>query len=403
MGLVSVREKRLFVEDEFRKIHNELDNVFEAAFLETVDGKAGTDSVRYMADLGQAFGQSRDGLGSISSEFNRVKSELLPYRLYDAFASTYLEDRHTAAGGFANVVLNEVNEIFFREKSYYQAMGVLAGCKAVGAAEYVFVMCDLCKRMSNSVTDGDRVLVGNARSGVNFPPLRVGCECGIMEYVPPPPPPEIPWWWDENIREIIIPNFIEERLNGEKRILYPKITWLSYQRGRSQAYIPIKNQEGRYRIVVGPRVINPHYPDGGRIWINVDGLNFPVRIDAVLSHITTGQQKIIGCITESGAKAHTFNNYPDSLQDHNVRHPRNEKFRNDIFMRIINGDTGMTLDSGLIQTGIAYPNSANAGQNHSDPQLSMINRDASTIEFDCRDGDLDFNPWEYSLEKIIVL
>ena len=205
-------------------------------------------------------------------------------------------------------------------------------------------------------------------------------------------------------RIVNIPNTITEVLNGVSRTLNPRTHWFSYQRGASR---PAKADCSRYRIVVGPKIINPNYPDNGRIWAGFDGLNFPVNIDALLEHRITGQRKIIECIhpvedihgVPSGAKAHTFNNYPDCSVNPNLRHPRNTLFRDDITMRVYNGDTGLLLENGLHQTGIAYPRSWNSDH---ESQVSLINRDGSTIEFDCAQGDLDFDPIDYRLIMIAV-
>ena len=203
-------------------------------------------------------------------------------------------------------------------------------------------------------------------------------------------------------REIVIPNTLYEMLNGVSKVLYPRTNWFSYQGGSTP-----KDENSRYRVVVGPRVINPNYPDIGRIWTDYDGLSFPVRIDAILEHRTTGQSKIIECSAVRGGKAHTFNNYPDSLYDINARHPRDAEhpitgellFKGNIMMQVLNGDTGNAIDSGLIQTGIAYPNSWNSTN---ESQVALANRDSSTVEFDCKEGDLDFNPKSYRLIKIVV-
>ena len=74
----------------------------------------------------------------------------------------------------------------------------------------------------------------------------------------------------------------------------------------------------------------------------------------------------------SGAKAHTYNTYGNIAS--------------------------FTVDNGILQTGIAYPNSWNA--THETP-FAVDHIDGSSIEFVGR--GLDFNPNDYKLVKIIVL
>ena len=185
-------------------------------------------------------------------------------------------------------------------------------------------------------------------------------------------------------RVINIPKAIRGTIttNGtsESVTLDPRRLWFShYHRGAFE-----RGAEGRIKVAVGPRVKDPNYPDDGRIW-NED-FDFPIRIDAVLEHRETRQTRVLELITESSSKAHTFNRYPHEL------HPRERLF-------LANTTVRFDVESGISQTGIAYPRSWNA---LNESQFSRANLDASTIEFKGQQNSL-FNPNDYYLLKIIVL
>ena len=127
---------------------------------------------------------------------------------------------------------------------------------------------------------------------------------------------------------------------------------------------PIDSSTGRIRIAVGPRILNPNYPDTGPV--QEDEFNFPINVDVVLRNIITGVQRILLCIvTSGGVKAHTFNHYP------HPDHPRNALFINEQVQ--FHG-----IQSGLHQTGIAYPRSSNA---RDESQWDIEHMDGSTVEF----------------------
>ncbi|MCL1934856.1 MAG: InlB B-repeat-containing protein, partial [Defluviitaleaceae bacterium] len=183
--------------------------------------------------------------------------------------------------------------------------------------------------------------------------------------------------WEVFRRIINIPTTISGIVNGLPRNLNPRENWFSFQ-GNAPVIHPDTN---RYRIVVGPRVMNPNYPDNGRIWGS--DFNFPILIDILLEHMTTNQRITIGCIATSGAKAHTFNIFPTP------EHPRNNFFTNDT--------ASFNIESGIFQTGISYPNASNV---NSELQFAINNIDSSTIEFVGR--ELRFTPNNYRLLQIIV-
>lgn len=98
----------------------------------------------------------------------------------------------------------------------------------------------------------------------------------------------------------------------------------------------IKNEEGRYEIAVGPKILNPEYPDDGRIWDD-DFNEFSRKVNVVLEDINTGEEKVIECHVFD-FKAHSYNSYPCN---------KGEK-------------ASFNVENGVVQTGIAYPESWNA-------------------------------------------
>ena len=100
-----------------------------------------------------------------------------------------------------------------------------------------------------------------------------------------------------------------------------------------------------------------------------------IKDGAVVIADKEGNEKIIKCITGE-VKAHTYNRYPPETGE----------------------IASFEIDSGLVQTGIAYPNSYNAL--HGTP-FSEDNIDSSIIEF--RGQELDFNPSDYELKEIVII
>jgi len=158
-------------------------------------------------------------------------------------------------------------------------------------------------------------------------------------------------------REITPPNTITGRVNGVPKLLYPRDNWYSF----SYRSGPIKDSQGRYKIAVGPRVLNPYYPDNGPV--NADEFKLPAKIDIVLANKSTGELKTVECVVESPSKAHTYNKYPDN-------HPKNQFWSDDT--------ASFDIVSGLFQTGIAYPKSWNSTH---EPQFDKGRIDSSSIEF----------------------
>jgi hypothetical protein len=172
-----------------------------------------------------------------------------------------------------------------------------------------------------------------------------------------------------NRREIAVPRTITGTVDGQTRTLSPQTNWFSFEGTSTQA----TDAQGRYRVVVGPRVLDPYYADDRQVW--QEHFSFPIAMNAVLVNRNTGERRILELITESGAKAHTFNAYGNTAS--------------------------FDAENGIFQTGIAYPNSWNFANEIS---FARNHIDGSSIEFVVGNRNaLGFNPNDYTLERIIVL
>lgn len=120
----------------------------------------------------------------------------------------------------------------------------------------------------------------------------------------------------------------------------------------------VVNEDGRYWIAVGPKVLNPDYPDSGRIWEGVDGLEFGINVDIKLVNEETGEELFIYAVV-GDVKSHTYSN-------------------------------------GIVQTGYPYPNSYNASsEGYVDP-----GNDRSSVEFIKTTDSTNLN--EYSIVEMYV-
>jgi len=174
-----------------------------------------------------------------------------------------------------------------------------------------------------------------------------------------------------NGHEFNIPETITSS-GSSPNTLYPQTKWYTWE---GLTKYPMKNSDGSYNVAVGPRILDPNYPDSGKIWASE--VDMSLKIKCILKNKKDDSEKIIICVAKD-LKAHTYNRYPEdgSIVKYNI-------------------------SSGLIQTGIAYPNSANAqGKIKGDSAYMPKHADSSIIEF-CG-SKVDFNPGDYKLVKVIV-
>lgn len=171
----------------------------------------------------------------------------------------------------------------------------------------------------------------------------------------------------------IIPNQVTANINGNIETFYPRENWFAIGSVEGMQ----RDDEGRYMIAVAPKILLPNYPDEGKIWGD-DFKGVSKKVNVVLENKTTGEEMTVKCIV-TDFKAHSYNKYPYESG-------------------VESGDVAIyDIESGIIQTGIAYPNSVNAQTNPFD----MNHKDASVIEFVGQ--EVDFPMSEYRLVKIIVM
>lgn len=177
---------------------------------------------------------------------------------------------------------------------------------------------------------------------------------------------------------IYAPSEVYGTVNGQEKILYPTEEWGNPGGGN---YGNGLNKVGeQYVVAVGPKVLDPNYSDEDNL--QDTDFSLPRVIRVVLENKTTGDQKIIECLV-CDIKAHTYNEYPTEL------HPSD------------NRDEGMAsfdVENGIVQTGIAYPNSYNSKVGI---QFAPEHINSSIIEF-CG-GTVDFKIEDYRLNFIIVV
>ncbi|NLJ97410.1 MAG: hypothetical protein GX321_09690, partial [Clostridiales bacterium] len=174
-----------------------------------------------------------------------------------------------------------------------------------------------------------------------------------------------------NYRTVVLPDEVKGEVNGEPKVLYPNDKWGVIGKGNYPKGIQM-TEDGRYKVAVAPKILDPNYPDDGKIW-NDDIIGINRDIDVVLKNKSTGEIITINCYVRD-IKAHSYNYYSDDKN---------------------NVSASFNIESGLIQTGIAYPKSENK------LKFAPDNIDASVIEFTGHSTG-EFNPNNYKLVEIRV-
>jgi hypothetical protein len=172
-----------------------------------------------------------------------------------------------------------------------------------------------------------------------------------------------------------VPNKVVGKVNNKKKTLYPVEKWgITNKTGYDKG---VQKEGDRYKVAVGPKILNPRYPDDGAIQ-KEDFIAFNKNIEVILCEKNNKNAiKTIPCVV-TDYKAHSYNKYPDG---HGY----------------ISGDTAsFNVENGILQTGIAYPKSWNGNQNKS---CAKENMDSSVIEF-CG-TEVDFKIKNYELVKVI--
>ena len=101
------------------------------------------------------------------------------------------------------------------------------------------------------------------------------------------------------------------------------------------AYGELIDDAGRQYIYIGPRVLNPDYPDAGKL--GSEEFKFGTKIDIKLKDKETGEESYLYA-SVGGIRGHTY------------------------------GEIGQ----GIIHSGVPYPNSINAAQGNADANYSTV-------------------------------
>lgn len=195
---------------------------------------------------------------------------------------------------------------------------------------------------------------------------------------------------------ITFSDIVHGKLNDEECNLMPNEHWYAYQ---YQGSGTVKVENGKYyKIAVGPKILDSKCSDASKLQLDDYGGQIYKRIDVELEkkpdYKTNNELEdhlILECVA-CGVKAHTYSIHPDKTKEHAHK----------IFEYNKDITASFDIENGLVQTGIAYPNSWNAqNDNESDGPIALAHMDGSVIEFW---GDsVDFSPNEYKLVRIIVL
>lgn len=185
-------------------------------------------------------------------------------------------------------------------------------------------------------------------------------------------------------------NAVIKRENGdiENSEYEPTIKWGQAGRGRYNELELITKK--RYNVAIGSKIINPKYPDTGKI-LDTDFDAFSKEFEVLLKNKKTGKERILPCNIYD-IKAHTYNKYPDG-----------HKFNMGVEVTIYEGGLGSTekkLENGLMQTGIRYPR-IRLDDDVPEDEWAEYTLGGNIIEFCSKDtGDLDCS--EYELISVTV-
>lgn len=163
--------------------------------------------------------------------------------------------------------------------------------------------------------------------------------------------------------------------------------WAVYEFGGSHLDThPPYDSEGLPYVVVASKLIDPTTPDDSYLYRSTVVGNNPVYARLLLKEENGSLSAVIVRINTNEGKAHTFNKYPGESTRYTPEEFRAAQLRttaNGVDLRpFVDEQVTYNVPSGIFQTGIAYPNSANAGGyiKYDGPWMPM-NADGSTIEF----------------------
>ena len=90
----------------------------------------------------------------------------------------------------------------------------------------------------------------------------------------------------------------------------------------------VVDENGRYWIAVGPKVLNPNYPDAGRIWDGYDGLKLGTEIDAIIRNKVTNEELCIRAIV-GDLVAHTYGKGGEGIVHNGIPYPNSWNAKNE--------------------------------------------------------------------------
>lgn len=162
---------------------------------------------------------------------------------------------------------------------------------------------------------------------------------------------------DEPVVRTTFPEQVTMRINGEvydQR--FPLSKWFIAGNGSYAGNsVTMTDDEGveRYRIAIGPKVVNPNYADDSTL-SDEDFLAYNGKADIEIED--GNKTKTLKCYIDD-FKAHSYNLYPDGHASRDY------------------DEVKVDCENGVVQTGIRYPKAQNP------TELSLKNFDGSIVEF----------------------
>ena len=194
----------------------------------------------------------------------------------------------------------------------------------------------------------------------------------------------------------------------EIKTLFTRKNWAVYEFGNSHLDThPAYDSEGLPYVVVAIKLLDPTTPDDSYLYKPAVVGNNPVYARLLLKEESGELNAVIVRINTNEGKAHTFNKYPGESTRYTPEAFRAAQMRttaNGVDLRpYVDEKVTYNIPSGIIQTGIAYPNSANAGGyiTYDGPWMPM-NADGSTIEFHQSSALSDFRAAHPNAELLQV-
>ena len=194
----------------------------------------------------------------------------------------------------------------------------------------------------------------------------------------------------------------------ETKTLYTRKNWAVYEFGDSHLDThPAYDSEGLPYVVVAIKLLDPTTPDDSELHKPAFVGDNPVYARLLLKEESGELNAVIVRINTNEGKAHTFNKYPGESTRYTPEEFRAAQMRTTAggkdLRPYVDEKVTYNIPSGIIQTGIAYPNSANAGGyiKFDGPWMPM-HADGSTIEFHQSSALSDFRAAHPNAELLQV-